>query len=184
MNQCWLTITGVLWHSPRPISQYLPGACESSKQFVRMMVTVTRARRKCIGLGHVEPSPVAAFPTKDAVCLTSYLLKRRILDHWYRRQTNKTIVAASCQITWAFGINTVHIHSTWWRHQMETFYSLLALCVGNSPVNSPHKGQWRGVFIFSLICAWINGWVNNREAGDMRHHHAHYDVIVMMSGFF
>ena len=31
---------------------------------------------------------------------------------------------------------------------METFSALLALCVGNSPVNSPHKGQWRGVLMF------------------------------------
>ena len=46
-----------------------------------------------------------------------------------------------------------------------------------SPVNSPHKGHWRGALIFSLICAWINGWVNSREAGDMRCHRAHYDVI-------
>ena len=37
-----------------------------------------------------------------------------------------------------------------------------------SPVNSLHKGQWRGAFMFSLICAWINLWVNNREAGDLR----------------
>ena len=37
-----------------------------------------------------------------------------------------------------------------------------------SPVNSLHKGQWRGALMFSLICAWINGWVNNREAGDLR----------------
>ena len=47
------------------------------------------------------------------------------------------------------------------------------------PVNSPHKGQWRGALMFSLICAWINGWVNSREAGDLRCHRAHYDVIVM-----
>ena len=33
------------------------------------------------------------------------------------------------------------------------------------PVNSPHKGQWRGALIFSMICTWINGWVNDREAG-------------------
>ena len=44
------------------------------------------------------------------------------------------------------------------------------------PVNSPHKGQWLGPFMFSSICAWINGWVNNREAGDLRRHRAHYDV--------
>ena len=55
------------------------------------------------------------------------------------------------------------------------------LC-GNSPVpvNSPHKGQWRGALMFSLICAWINRWVNNREAGDLRRYRAHYDVVVMI----
>ena len=34
--------------------------------------------------------------------------------------------------------------------------------------------------MFSLICVWINGWVNNREAGDLRWHRAHYDVTVMI----
>ena len=48
-----------------------------------------------------------------------------------------------------------------------------------SPVNSPHKGQWRGALMFSLICAWIHGWVNHREAGDLRRHHAHYGVTVL-----
>ena len=62
---------------------------------------------------------------------------------------------------------------------METSSALLALCAGNSPVNSPHKGQWRGALMFSLICA-INGWVNNREAGELRHDCTHYDVIVMV----
>ena len=47
------------------------------------------------------------------------------------------------------------------------------------PVNSPHKGQWRGTLMFSLISARINGWVNNREAGDLRRILPHYDVIVM-----
>ena len=49
-----------------------------------------------------------------------------------------------------------------------------------SPVNSPHKGQWRGALMFSWICARINDWVNNREAGDLRRHQAHCDVIVMI----
>ena len=47
------------------------------------------------------------------------------------------------------------------------------------PPVTPHKGQWRAALMFSLICVWINGWVNNREAGDLRRHCAHYDVIVM-----
>ena len=44
------------------------------------------------------------------------------------------------------------------------------------PVNSPHKD---GALMFSLMCTWINRWINNREAGDLRRHRTHYDVIVM-----
>ena len=43
----------------------------------------------------------------------------------------------------------------------------------------PYKGQWRWALMFSFICAWINGWVNNRKAGDLRRHRAHYDVTVV-----
>ena len=50
---------------------------------------------------------------------------------------------------------------------------------GESPVDSPHKGQWCGTLLISLICAWTNGWANNRDASDLKHHHADYDVIVM-----
>ena len=66
---------------------------------------------------------------------------------------------------------------------METFSALLALCAGNSPVTGEFPAQ-RPVtqsFDVSLICAWINGWVNNREVGDLRRHLAHYDVSVTMS---
>ena len=51
--------------------------------------------------------------------------------------------------------------------------------IHRSPVNSPYKGQWRGTLLFSLICVWINGWENNREAVDLRPYRAHYDVTVM-----
>ena len=51
--------------------------------------------------------------------------------------------------------------------------------IHRSPVNSPHKGQWRGALMFSLICARINGWVK-REAGDSRRHRALYDVTAMV----
>ena len=54
--------------------------------------------------------------------------------------------------------------------------------IHRSPVNSPHKRQWRGALMFSLICVWINGWVNNHnhKAVDLRRYRAHYDVIVML----
>ena len=70
--------------------------------------------------------------------------------------------------------------SPWWRHQMKTFprYWPFVWGIHRSPMNSPHKGKWRGALIFSLICAWIDGWVNNREAVDVIRHRAHYDVTV------
>ena len=62
---------------------------------------------------------------------------------------------------------------------------LLARCAGYSPVTgefpSP-KGQWRGALMFSSMCAWINGWVTNRDTCDLRHHSAYYDVTVMGDG--
>ena len=59
------------------------------------------------------------------------------------------------------------------------FRVTVPFCAGNSPVNSTHKDQWRGTLMFSYICAWINGWVNNPEADVLSCHRAHYDVIVM-----
>ena len=72
------------------------------------------------------------------------------------------------------GCNWGGLH-TWWRHQMEKFSALLAL----PPVDFPHKGQWRGALVFSLICGYTSGWANNRDAGDLRHYRAHYDATVM-----
>ena len=70
----------------------------------------------------------------------------------------------------------------WWRHQMETFSSLLAICgrefTGHRWIPRT-KASDAGLWFFSLICPWINGWVNNREAGDLRRHCAHYDTTVM-----
>ena len=38
---------------------------------------------------------------------------------------------------------------------------------------------WRGALMFSLICAWINGWVNTRESDDLRRLRVHYDASLM-----
>ena len=64
-----------------------------------------------------------------------------------------------------------------WRHFRR--YWPFVRGIHRSSVNSPHKGQWRGALMFSLIWAWINGRVNNGDAGDLRRHGAHYDVIVV-----
>ena len=86
------------------------------------------------------------------------------------------------------GGHDFYCHIMWWRHQMETFSALLAFVrrIDRSPVNSPHKGQWRGKcfrlmtsswHMHKTICARINAWVNNRKAGDFTRHRAHYYVI-------
>ena len=72
---------------------------------------------------------------------------------------------------------TVHDDVIKWKHFSR--YWPFMRGIHRSPVNSPHKGQWRGALMFSLICAWINSWVNNREAGDLRRYRTHYDVSVV-----
>ena len=83
-------------------------------------------------------------------------------------------VAADCFRSWSFHDDVIK-----WKHFPR--YWPFVQGIHRSPVNSPHKGQWRGALMFSLMCAWINGWIINREAGDLRHYCAHYDVIVMLN---
>ena len=64
-----------------------------------------------------------------------------------------------------------------WKHFLR--HRLFVQGIHRSPVNSPHKGQWRGALMFSLISVWINGWVNYREAGDLRRYGGLNDVTVM-----
>ena len=89
------------------------------------------------------------------------------------------IIVRCMKYPFVFVSKGIHI---WWRHQMENFprYWPFVWEIPRSPVNSPHKGQWRRALMFSLICVWINGWVNNREAGDLRRYRTHYDVTVMI----
>ena len=75
---------------------------------------------------------------------------------------------------------------TWWRHKWKHFprYWPFVQGIHRSPINSPLIGQWRGALVYSLIRAWINRWVNNHEAGDLRRHRAYYDVIVINLCYF
>ena len=96
---------------------------------------------------------------------------------------NKLLIKQSCCLRFEMQWRLCNIHVT--NHddviKCEHFprYWPFVRGIYQSPVNSPHKGQWCGALMFSLICAWINGWVNSREADDLRRHRAHYDVIVM-----
>ena len=69
----------------------------------------------------------------------------------------------------------------WRRHQMETFSALLAICAGNSPVTDEFPTQRPVTRSFDVLfdLRLNKPWINNREAGDLRSHGAHYEVIVM-----
>ena len=62
---------------------------------------------------------------------------------------------------------------SWWRHQMESFSALLALCAGKSPVTCDPRTKASDAELWCFfICARINGWINTREAGNLRRHRA------------
>ena len=96
--------------------------------------------------------------------------QKMILSAWWNSietdelQSQRTLVA--------------HDDVTKWKHFPR--YWPFVRGIHRSPVNSPHSGQWRGALVVSLICAWINGWVNSGDAGDLRRHCAHYNVTVML----
>ena len=93
-------------------------------------------------------------------------------------QTNREISRVYCIMTGVV-LATKQDDVIKWKHFPR--YWPFVRGIHRSPVNSPHKGQWRGALMFSLICVWINGWVSSCEAGDLRRYRAHYDVMVMGS---
>ena len=69
----------------------------------------------------------------------------------------------------------------WWRHQMETFPALLALCAGNSPVTGEFPAQKPVTRSFDvLLDLRLNKWLRKQSSGwCLRRHGVHYDVTVM-----
>ena len=109
------------------------------------------AYRHCVSYGYpcIPTYLVTSTPTVHIVSMTN--------STWYVSVADVLQKAITSDISW-------------WHHQMESFSALLAICAGIH--RSPHKGQRRRALMFSLICARINGWVNNRAVGDLRCHRA------------
>ena len=90
--------------------------------------------------------------------------------------------SATCPRPWLWALCKPHHDDVIkWKHFPR--YWPFVRVIHRSLVNSPHKGQWRRALMFSLIRAWINGWVKNHEAGDLKRHRAHYDVAVMVQTY-
>ena len=104
----------------------------------------------------------------------------------YDRETGREILV-NCNDWWCLTYETtLKIHKSQGANE-HLFQHMMTSSNGNIfRVTGPlcgeftgHRWQWRGTLMFSLICVWINGWVNDREAGDLRRYRAHYDVTVM-----
>ena len=137
---------------------------------------------------HMQNKPLRRVYNLRLQFIHTFILMLRAGLYIYIYVTTQPVPYITLSPAWSQCTNefSLWIKLAWWRHQMGPFSALLALCAGNSPVpvKSPLNGQWRGALMFPLICVWINGWVNNREAGDLRRHRAHYGVIVMQILFW
>ena len=101
-------------------------------------------------------------------------LESKVNDEWMPLQKDQFMYAKT-QI-WKNESNANDDDVIKWKHFPR--YWPFVWGIHRWPVNSPHKGQWRGALMFSFICAWINGCVNTSEAGDLRRDRADYDVTV------
>ena len=92
---------------------------------------------------------------KNVICKMVAILSRLHRDNW------PSTVKPPDQ-------RPVHDDVIKWKHFPR--YWPLVRGIHRSPVNSPHKCQWGGTLMLSLICASTNDWVNNRDASDVRRH--------------
>ena len=132
---------------------------------------------------HIFVSPYGVsliwIKVKGCLCLT-VLFGFHLISEFRSRhnvegmQIDYTVLSCKCQCN---GMLILHDDVIKWKHFPR--YWPFVRGIHHLLVNSPHKGQWRGALMFSLICVRKNDWVNNREAGDLRRYRAHYDVIVM-----
>ena len=114
---------------------------------------------------------VEDFRAYDWFCLYIYVANK----------TRHTAIISCCSYTshiYCHHLLKYHDDVIKWKHFPRNWPFVRG--IHRSPVNSTHKGQWRGALMFPFICARINGWVNNGEAGDLRRYRVHCDVIIIL----
>ena len=97
------------------------------------------------------------FTMSDRLCIFLWFA----LLQWYQfPECTHADLRDPCPVMSQVRLGAYSYSSVWWRHQMETFSALMAICGETTTGEFQHKGQWRE----TLICSWINGWVKNGEA--------------------
>ena len=104
--------------------------------------------------------------------------KLKIFYPWPHLGIIKVIIKENL-VGWWYTVNRTPKHDDVIKWKHFPHYWPFVRGIHRSPVKPTHKGQWRGTLMFSLICARINSWVNNGEAGDLGRNRAHFGVTVM-----
>ena len=106
-----------------------------------------------------------------------WICKTKIIRTFYDCDSGEAGLLGQQQSAIFLAFCKTHVGVIKWKHFL--CYWPFVWGIPRWPVNSPHKSQWRGALMFSLIYAWRNGRVNNGDASVLRRHHAHYDVTEM-----
>ena len=106
-----------------------------------------------------------------------YIVKNCLCTHSSIIFAQKQILVAKQSLVLLQNFLNSHDDVIKWKHFLH--YWPFVRGIHWSPVDSPHKGQWRGAFMFFFIFAWTNGWAKTGDTSDLRWHSAHYDVTVM-----
>ena len=143
-------------------------------------------------------SPLGEKSLWNGTIASPFLAINHMGSSWYHLVCQLTFHNCTCQRWWRLMTGRVayylpyivcklgmiaHIHSLidkkWGHHQMETFSALLALVRGIHRWIIFTKASDAELWWVFFICAWIDSFVNNRKAGDLRRHRVQYDVTVM-----
>ena len=102
------------------------------------------------------------------------VVRQAVKSTWYIEAETKMFWLLNC-MSWYWS----ELPLIWWRHQIETFSALLDICAGNSPVTDEFPAQRPVTRRFDVFFDLrLNKRLSYREAGNLRRHGTHYDVIV------
>ena len=129
-------------------------------------INITRINEHVVRVSHYMNSTVRR-PTKEWTMFPETVLCFQLR------------LSCICHGVWCIAMWTWYFHDNVikWKYCPRYWRSVRG--IHRLLVNSTHNGQWRGALMSSLIFAWTNTWVNNRDVGDQRRHRVHYHVTVM-----
>ena len=126
----------------------------------------------------IEPMSVIIH---EDIKIRTWRMLRHVYTKWYANKKGMVFITfqKSLKYTSIAKCKTVVTHDDVIKWKNFPCYWPFVRAIHRSLVISPHKGQWCRALMFSLICALTKSWANYGDAGDLRSHRAHYDVIVM-----